>query len=115
MRGKSIVLDRAQAGHIVFDRDVPRRIGEDHLRAFLADEALITLRLQRIGADQSVVAEAPEVAEPRHWRVDLVHDGKRILFIDRGAENDVDLAHFKAAHAEIDIVRDLDHVAELEF
>ena len=61
-----------------------------------------------------MVAETPEVAELRHWRIDLVDDGQRVLFVDRAAESDVDLAHFKAADAQIDIVGDLEHIAELE-
>ena len=111
---KSLCLTAPEAGHVVFNRDVPRRISEDHLSALLAHETLIALRHQRIGAEQPMVAKAPEVAELRHWRIDLIDEGQRVLFVDRAAEDDVDLAHFKAAHAEIDIVRDLEHVAKLE-
>ena len=112
--GEVFVLDRAEAGHVVFDRDVPWRIGEDHLSPLSLHQASVAFCPEGVGAEQSMVAETPEVAELRQWRINLVDDGQRVLFVDRAAERDIDLAHFKAADSQIDIVRDLKQVAELE-
>ena len=110
-----IVLDRAEAGDIPSDRDVPGRIGEDHLRPLVAEQAPIAFRRQGVAAQKAVLVEEPEIVKLGDRRGDLVERRQVVLFVaSTPREGDVDLPHLKAAELKVDVNADLDNVSELE-
>ena len=109
------MLDRAEAGDIAGDCDVPGRIGEDHLRPLLAEQAPIAFRRQGVAAQEAVIVEEPEVAELGDRRGDPLERLQIVLFVARRPrEGDIDLPHLKATELEVDVNVDLKNVGELE-
>ena len=58
------VANAAQSGHMAIDRHIIWRIREDEIGGLVAHEQPIGVGLARIAADQTVVAQLPDIAAP---------------------------------------------------
>ena len=97
------------------DRNVPRRIGKNHLGPLVSEKPGVALAHQGICAKDAMLAEQPQISQLRHRRRGLVQRRQIILFVVAVAfEGDVDLAHLKAADAKVDLAADLQNVGELQ-
>src|SRR5436190_6835008 len=62
--GELAVANAAQTGHVTAYRDVVRRVSEYELNALLAKQDIVSVGLQCIAAEKSMVAQIPTVAVP---------------------------------------------------
>src|SRR6476661_7510543 len=58
------VLDRTKPAHVTVDRNVIGRVGKDHPRTLIRQQIRIGCGITGVAAEQAVVTEVPEVAEP---------------------------------------------------
>jgi len=65
------MLDGAEPGHIAGDRNVPRRVGEHHLRPLVAEKPGVALRVQSVAAEQAMIAKCPKITRLRDRRLGL--------------------------------------------
>ena len=94
---KVFVLDRAEPGDIPSDRDIPGRIGEDHLRALVPEQAPIAFRRQGVAAQKAVLVEEPEIVKLGDRRGNLVERRQVVLFVaGTPREGDVNRPGFPA-------------------
>ncbi len=75
--GEVAMADLSEPADMSIDLHIAGRVGEDQLRAFAVEKARIGVRAGRVGADQPVRPDLPDVAGPRDRRAsDLRHGGR---------------------------------------
>ena len=110
------VLDRSQSRDVTLDRHVVGRVGEHHVRLVGPQHTGVALGLQRVAAEQAMLAKKPKVAHAGHRR------GRRSSISGSSSSSsrpppsreDVDLADLEAADFEIDLRRKFQDLGELE-
>ena len=117
--GELAVLDPAGAADVAVDRHVVGRVGEDHLRALVAEQPVVGRGLEGVAADHPMRAEVPDIADLgdrrscRDLRQPIVAGIAGLFRIEAG-DQAVDLGDGEAGDAEVEVELGLEQPGELD-
>jgi hypothetical protein len=107
--------DTTQPGHVAINLYVIGRIGKNELGLVVIHQQLVSHGIRGIPADQNVLSEHPDIAQPADRRAArlLGHQVFRLLaLIPNTLDNDIDLSGLETG--EKDIETDIDQALKLD-
>ena len=110
------MLDLAITRKGIFDREIIRRIGKDHLGTAVPHQPGVALLGQGIAANQPMRPKEPNIAAQRYRGLGNIDVGDvvgRIRLATLALDQDIDLTRLEASDLDVEI--DVDLSEKLEF